>query len=452
MISSLFVLANCGGGGGGSDDDYDGYDGYSNNNLSSLASMNITDAKSIFIKSGSGSANVAGMDSVAKTAGNSSSSRLFKINSSDAIEEVSFYDDNNNKITLNQNGTELVPVFLEKINDEYIAVGFTDIWNVNQNYLWIQTAIIARKSDGKIFLLKNIPDSNSINTYFGGYIKTGGLFKADNAGNIYYINQQTNEWIDGKNNSIRAGVTKISVSGDKLTSTIITPSAVDNCYFCETDDAGNVLWRGYSQLLQEEIIRITTPAGLTKPVPTYSTIWTDLDGKFHYIDTANNPPDVKMINPETLEPEPYGTFSDWADAWADYKVSLGGYTYLMSYGGILEVYNPGASPRSINLGLTITNIYGVACTENYYYIAGKDSSSNYFLIRVTPGGTSYTPVLGNEYQVYAFSVSESDGITFNALRTSDMKKVLGKVSINGGGVTLLNAEEDMEVVELIPLN
>ena len=94
------------------------------------------------------------------------------------------------------------------------------------------------------------------------------------------------------------------------------------------------------------------------------------------------------------------------------------------------------------MGLSIANIYGVACTENYYYIAGKDSSSNCFLIKVTPGGTSYTTILGSKYQVYAFSASETDGITFNALDTSTMKKVLGKVSINGGVPTILDSEND----------
>ena len=51
-------------------------------------------------------------------------------------------------------------------------------------------------------------------------------------------------------------------------------------------------------------------------------------------------------------------------------------------------------------------------------------------------------VLGNKYQVYAFSASETDGITFNALDTSTMKKVLGKVSINGGAPVILDSEND----------
>ena len=439
LLSSLLILTSCGGGGGGGDD------GDDDDNLADLASMNITDAKSIFISAGSGSINSSSLNSPAKASSNSSTSRLFKINNNDAIEEVGFFDKNHKRLKLQRWGNELVPVFIENINEDYIAVGFADSYSATQNYIWLQVAIIARKSDGAIFKLSNIPDCQNLNNYGGwGFIKNKGLFCSDNLGNIYYINKSRDEWYDDKHYSVRAGVTKISVSGSNLTSTIVTPSVVDSCYGCDVDDAGNLFWRGYSQTLQEDYARITTAVGLVKPIPTYSTIWKDLDGKFHFIDGQ----DVKMINPETYETEVYGSFADYPNSWADYKVSLKGYTYLMSSGGILEVYNSTASPRAIDLGLSITNIYGVACTENYYYIAGKDSSSNCFLIKVAPGGTSYTTILGNDYQVYAFSASETDGITFNALRNSDMKKVMGKVSINGTGFRELNAEGNTTVTFL----
>ena len=71
------------------------------------------------------------------------------------------------------------------------------------------------------------------------------------------------------------------------------------------------------------------------------------------------------------------------------------------------------------------------------------------MIKVTPGGTSYTTILGSKYQVYAFSASETDGITFNALDTSTMKKVLGKVSINGGAPTILDSESDSSQITFL---
>ena len=440
LLCSLLVLASCGGGGGGSGDDY------SDDNLSDLASMNITDAKSIFIRSGSGSASSIGMSSPAKASGSSSTSRLYKINDAGVVDEVGFFDKDHKQITLQRYGVDLVPVFIENINDDYIAVGFADSYNATSNYLWLSTAIIARKSDGAIFKLNNIPDCQNLNNFGGwGYIKNGRLFKSDNSENIYYINQSRDEWYNDKHYSVRAGITKISVSGSGLTSSIITPSTDDCFYGFEIDSAGNLVYNGWSQLTNDNAIRLRSAEGIYKNVPTYSTIWTDQDGKFHFIDGM----DVKIINPNTLETEVYGSFPDYPASWAEYKASLQGYTYLISSGGILEVYNPTVSPRTIDLGLSIASIYGVACTENYYYIAGKDSSSNCFLIKVTPGGTSYTTILGSKYQVYAFSASETDGITFNALDTSTMKKVLGKVSINGGAPTILDSESDSSQITFL---
>lgn len=438
MISSLLILASCGGGGGGSEDDSD-------DNLSSLASMNITDAKNIFIRTGSGSgtANSSGIDSATRSPSNNNTNRLYKINNAGMIDEVSFFDKNHKKIELRRYDLELCPVLIENINENYIAVGFSDIYQASSNAIWLQAAIIARKSDGAIFKLINIPDCQYLNNYVGwGFVKNSRLFKSDNFGNIYYINQGWEEWDGDKHTIIRSGITKISVSGSNLTSKIITPTTDSSFYAFDIDSAGNIVYVGWSQLTNEQVNRLRFSAGNYKNVPAYSTIWAEQDGKFHYIDTTNNQ-DVKMINPETLESEPYGSFPVWVNAWDVYKVSLQGYTYLISSGGILEVYNSTAEPRTIALGgLVISNIFGVAATENYYYIAGKDSSSNCFLIKVVPGGTSYTTILGSGYQVYAFSASETDGITFNALDTSTMKKVLGKVSINGGEPTILDSEND----------
>lgn len=438
LFSSLFILTGCGGSGGGSGDD-------SEDNLSSLASMNITDAKSVFISTSSGAQNSSSMKVAGKSSSNSSTNHLFKINNHDVIEEVSFFDKNHKPIALQLNGSKLVPVFLENINDDYIAVGFRYDFDANSAFFYLQTAILVRKSDGAIFKLSNIPNCGILNNYYGGYIKTGGLFKTDSAGNIYYISESRDEWSDDKHYHSYPGITKISVSGSNLTSTIITPSTDTEVNYFDVDDSGNIVYSAWVQLTSETVIRLRTSSGTYRNVPTYSTVWKEQDGKFHYIYEQ----DVKMINPNNFESEIYGSFAEYPSAWADYKVSLQGYTYLMSNGGILEVYNPGASPRTISLaGITFNYIYGVSATDNYYYIAGKDNSSNCFLIKVTPGGTSYSNILGNDYQVYAFAVSESDGITFNALRTSDMKKVFGKVSINGGAVTIIDSESDTQVTFL----
>ena len=58
----------------------------------------------------------------------------------------------------------------------------------------------------------------------------------------------------------------------------------------------------------------------------------------------------------------------------------------------------------------------------------------------------------NNYEVYTFTASETDGITFNALRMSDGKKIIGKVGINGGAVTVIDEESDAQISYLERIN
>ena len=86
--------------------------------------------------------------------------------------------------------------------------------------------------------------------------------------------------------------------------------------------------------------------------------------------------------------------------------------------------------------------------EDYLYISGKDSSHNYILIKVNPATGECTQILGNEYEIYSFSVSEQDGIIFNALRMVDGKRIIGKVSTFGGAVTVLDQESNAQITYL----
>jgi hypothetical protein len=121
---------------------------------------------------------------------------------------------------------------------------------------------------------------------------------------------------------------------------------------------------------------------------------------------------------------------------------------------ISEVYNPSANPRYVSLaGLTLNSVTAVNSTENFYYIAGTDNSSNTILIKVNPEDDSWTNLLpDNNYEVYTFTASETDGITFNALGMSDGKKIIGKVGINGGEVSVIGEESDAQISYLERIN
>lgn len=85
--------------------------------------------------------------------------------------------------------------------------------------------------------------------------------------------------------------------------------------------------------------------------------------------------------------------------------------------------------------------------------AGVDSHGNNFLVQVNPINDSYEHLLPQGvYDVYSFTASETDGITFNALRMSDGKKIIGKVGIDGGDVTIIDEESDVEITYLERIN
>ena len=121
---------------------------------------------------------------------------------------------------------------------------------------------------------------------------------------------------------------------------------------------------------------------------------------------------------------------------------------------IFEVYNETNNPRVVSLvNLEFNTISSVISTENFYYIAGTDSKNNTFLIKVDPTTDEYTNLLPqNDYDVFSFTASESDGIVFNALRMNDGKKIIGKVGINGGDVTIIDEESDVEISYLKRIN
>lgn len=121
---------------------------------------------------------------------------------------------------------------------------------------------------------------------------------------------------------------------------------------------------------------------------------------------------------------------------------------------IFEVYNESNNPRVVSLkNFEFNTISSVISTENFYYIAGTDSKNNTFLIKVDPTTDEYTNLLlQNDYYVFSFTASETDGIVFNALRLNDGKKIIGKVGINGGDVTIIDEESDVEISYLERIN
>ncbi len=376
------VISSCGGGGGGSGED---------NNLTALTSLDLTGAESIFIRSASNKTKMSGSSAGAPA-------DLYKVLETGEIDIVDYLDSGRNKIKLYVYGSEVYPVYINNFNNNYIFVGFTYTTvtpeQFNSGGLTFAAAVLVRKSDGAVYKIKDMPYSSYNGTYnFAVKINETNSYsiKSDNLGNIYYC-----IYGDYVNNHDIRRILKTNLAN--MTSTVISPST-ERVNSFEVDNSGNILYNGYSALTDDDVTKIRSASGIYSNfnlVSEYPVIWKGYDGLIYFCSTQYDGLQskyvsiVKKINPNSLEAETYGEFPEGEYPMAFSKitqVNLKENTYLISDSGIYEVYNSTASPRKINLaGMTINRIYSIAETENYYYIAGKDSLGNYFLIRVTPGG------------------------------------------------------------------
>lgn len=429
LLSALLIPTSCGGGGGGGG-------GSNDDNLGDLAALDISGAKSVFISSSSGAAYSSGLGSTQKTPGNQNGSSLWKILDDNTIHKVNMLDKNRNKLSLRYDGMDMIPVLISPVNDNFFVVGFMD--SSRGNSVYADFACLVRKSDGAIFKLTPLPYViNDIND-----IRNKNLFKTDSLGNMYYLGHD-----DFYTN--RRYIVKVNLSS--LSSTILTPSTQDVEYF-ELDDLGNILYMGSSTSIFDHIVRLRSVGGEYKVIPHeyLNYVWHGLDGALYYLEDLN----VKRINPNTLDLEPYGVLPS-APSWYCfnnllYYFNYNNCTYVLGTDGLSEVYNSTATPRDIlytGISTPIT-IYSYDLTDNYLYIYGKDSSHNYFLIKVDPDTGVCSKILGNEYEIYSFSVSEQNGITFNALRMADGKRIIGKVSTSGGTVTFLDEDSNAQIAYL----
>ena len=363
FLSSLLFLASCGGGGGGSgsgDDD----------NIGDLVAFDISGAKSVFISSSTSTLYSHGLNSIQKSSENQNGSAIWKILENNSIQKVNMLDKNKKKISLLQYGNELVPVVISAVNDNYFVVGFMD--SSRGNSICVDFACLVRKSDGAIFKLKSLPYvENMENSIFNE-----NLFKTDNLGNMYYLAHD-----DFYSN--RKFIVKVSLSS--FSSTIVTPSTQDIQYF-NVDDSGNIIYSGTSTSIFDHISRIRSAAGSYSvlPIEYLRLVWHGLDGALYYIDNL----DVKRINPSTLESETYGILPG-GQSWysvndISYCFNFNDCTYCLGSNGLTEVYNSSATPRFIPYaGVSMSYTIPKYClTEDYLYIAGKDSLQNYILIKV----------------------------------------------------------------------
>lgn len=411
-----------------------------------LKYLDLSNAKSLYISGGSGtSANKA--DGISASVSGQEHKKIFKITDSGYVEEVKYLNGEKKEIAITNQ-----PVAIFTVNNDYIFVGF------GYSATSISTGYLVRKSDGAVFDMKNagVPCMSS-NDW-----KNAPVFHTDKKNNMYYRNY------DYSNGNSSQKIIRVDLSGvDSLVGETVSPST-DNVEVFDVDKDGNIIYSGYSALdTSQRIKRIRKANGGLKNVDNLYdyNYWVGLDGCIYYfyyqsgVWTSDYPIKKVTIDADyNVSESNYGFLSNRnIDRYRSYKIEIKNRIIIVttnSNGNIFEVYNQSASPRSFSYaGLTLKSVTAVNSTENFYYIAGMDYSNNTILIKVNPEDDSWTNLLpDNNYEVYTFTASETDGITFNALRMSDGKKIIGKVGINGGAVTVIDEESNAQISYLERIN
>lgn len=456
-----------------------------------IAKFNISNAKNLYIASkGSssrtllqgGGGNDAGSTNTAVTA--NGDEKLYKIvaneDGTEKTEEVTCSDSEGKAVTPAE-----TPIAVYSVTDTYLFIGYgTSTANLSKAYL-------VNKSTGAAFDMANagMPVAPVEDFRNASIIKTAGEKK--DATSIYYITL---------NNSVRK-VVKVDLSNpESLTSTVVS-TATDNVMNFDADIAGNIMYKAKDSS-DTLVLRFRSTSGGLKnfTVTQYSSDcrWVGLDGYIYHItfvpDTSeNNWISKSYIKKITVDSSNNITEEDYAEGGAPdrkycWKLNFSNKIIMvvdqydnLTQGAAYEVMNSSKTPKQVAGFPDLSNGYGygtdigkvkAACaSDNYWFVASKNDNSDTFLmssaitddiVETTPGvkgkdlgetkNKSLKKILDSAYDVYALTAVETEGITFNALRMSDGKKIIGKVGINGGAVTTINEEGDAKVICLERVN
>ena len=440
-----------------------------------IAKFNISNAKNLYIASkGSssrsllqgGGGNDAGSTNTAVTA--NGDEKLYKIvaneDGTEKTEEVTCSDSEGKAVTPAE-----TPIAVYSVTDTYLFIGYgTSTANLSKAYL-------VNKSTGAAFDMANagMPVAPVEDFRNASIIKTAGEKK--DATSIYYITL---------NNSVRK-VVKVDLSNpENLTSTVVS-TATDNVMNFDADIAGNIMYKAKDSS-DTLVLRFRSTSGGLKNfnVTQYSSDcrWVGLDGYIYYDNKKITVDSSNTITTETYSDSSFGLKRKycWKLNFSNKIIMVVDQYDYLTQGAAYEVMNSSKTPKQVAgfpdlsngyNGTDIGKVKAACASDNYWFVASKNDSSDTFLmssaitddiVETTPGvkgkdlgetkNKSLKKILDSAYDVYALTAVETEGITFNALRMSDGKKIIGKVGINGGAVTTINEEGDAKVICLERVN
>lgn len=391
---------------------------------------------------------------------------IYKIIGDGVIEKVKYYYvDGNDKKEMTISKT---PNIISTVNDNFIFIGFNDSEDDS-----ITTAYLVRKSDGATFDMTKIGiPQNSSDSY-----KNSKIFKFDKIGYMYYLTSNK--------------IVRVDLSDTKNLECSTVSVSTDFVIDFNVDWNGNIIYRG--TLVSDSsspVYRIRKANGGITNLNATTKFWIGLDGNIYYwednytiyeLEDGSGGGNSRITKKVTIDSNYnltdevyayYGIDDCGATISNSYLVEMSTRIMLISWNpnyasgsrsDICSVYTDEGSPSNesdfFTSSVYLKSVSDCKAVGDYLFVAGMDSTNNTMLFKydytekkdsATFGKTQILPL--NEYDIYSFTISETDGIIFNALRMSDGKKIIGKVGIDGGDVTIIDEEMDAQIEYLQQIN
>jgi hypothetical protein len=395
------------------------------NGKGNLSKMNIVGATNLFI------APVSTARSVRATR-DTSVNKLFKITEDGYVQEVTYtYEDEEGNQT--SNSETFIPTHIFNVNVNYIIICFS-----SEVYL-------VRKTDGAVFIISNtyndIPSKNVI------YVTNRQAVFNDINGNIYYL---ANNKIIKINIQNPLSITKQNYSPD-----------TDSVSGFVIDNFGNAVYFG-RDASNNEVSRIRRGVGGLRNLSSQNArfAWTGIDNtNIYFFDSneSNTGTQIKKYLSDVNEIENFGTdmtnFSGFGGNGYILKMDNRIVTCSVLQNTVYEIYPnfdtiQGYGSGNQTLGLKSIKI--AANSNNFYYITGDNTSNEPVLLKID-AATDVPQTILTGYDIYRFTVSSEDEITFNALNMNNMRKVIGTIS-STGNVGIIDETLNTEVTVLERIN
>ncbi len=343
-------------------------------------------------------------------------SRLYKNTDDGMFQEVSYSDENGQELEI-----EGAPDQIENINEQFVLLIFSGGYHVKGTRFGsediaveaVAEALLVNKQNGAVFSLGRGHEFVPLSPEGVGWPS----IQVDGNNQLYYLAGQSTR------------VVRVNTSDpESLFRETLTPESDFVQKFAVTSD-GTLIYLAET-LANARVTRLLRPANaLLENLPEVTEFWRGTQDIF--VETNDSTIDKLVDNQGVITFDRYAEQPlPFVDLVGISRLLFADHVIFVGQGTIFEVENPQKTVETINLSLTKINL--ARQSQNSYYLSGLDGSQDSTIVRITPGMLGETPLLNpGDFDVGHFDVSFDDIVTFDALRISDLSRVIGEISADG---------------------